>query len=328
MKKLFYETLTLIFITTLIASCSGPNEIVGFRTKGRQLLDANNQPFMIRGINNPNIWFGDVAYDALDAIAETGANCVRIVWQANGTAEDLDPILKRCVDLKMVPMIELHDVTGDTTCTKLTMMANYYLQSDVKKVLMRYEKYLLLNIANEWGDHTTKDTYWRDSYLRCINLLREGGYNTTIVIDAPGWGQNIDPILNRGQQLINADPLHNILFSIHMYGSWNSSDRIVEKLKNAAAKKLPLIVGEFGYNYADGANNLNCQVDYETILKTCDELEYGYLPWSWTGNNEANQWLDMVDIKDWKTLTPWGVSLIESEFGIRRTSRPASIFNK
>ena len=147
-----------------------------------------------------------------------------------------------------------------------------------------------------------------------------------MVVDAPGWGQNILPILKGGQQLIDCDPLHNILFSVHMYGSWNDSQKIINKLTEAKNKQLPLIVGEFGYNYNDGKNNLGCKADHRTILKTCHQLDYGFMPWSWTGNNQENAWLDMVDHRDWKTPTAWGTDVIDGAYGIRQTAIPTKVF--
>lgn len=32
--------------------------------------------------------------------------------------------------------------------------------------------------------------------------MRKAGFTTTLVVDAPGWGQNIRPVLEGGRQLI------------------------------------------------------------------------------------------------------------------------------
>ena len=88
----------------------------------------------------------------------------------------------------------------------------------------------------------------------------------------------MNPILKGGQQLIDCDPLHNILFSVHMYGSWNDSQKIINKLTEVKNKQLPLIVGEFGYNNNGGKNNLGCKADHRTILKTCHQQGYGFMP--------------------------------------------------
>ena len=88
----------------------------------------------------------------------------------------------------------------------------------------------------------------------------------------------MNPILKGGQQLIDCDPLHNILFSVHMYGSWNDSQKIINKLTEVKNKQLPLIVGEFGYNYNDGKNNLGCKADQKKKKKTCHQQGYGFMP--------------------------------------------------
>lgn len=298
----------------------------GFTTQGTQLIDATGQPFVIKGINNPHAWFGESAFQALADIAATRANTVRIVWNTRGRADQLERIIEQCISLKMIPMVELHDVTGSSSGERLLDMARYYTRDDVKAVLMRHQRYLLINIANEWGDHEVTTRQWTQSYRPVIAAMREAGFKTTLVIDAPGWGQNIHPILEGGRELIEDDPLHNILFSVHMYGSWNNAQDIIDKLTAAKERQLPLIVGEFGYNYNDGQNNLTCKADHCVIMKTCQGLGYGFMPWSWTGNNRENAWLDMVDSSDWRTPTWWGREIIDGEYGIRQTARIASVF--
>jgi mannan endo-1,4-beta-mannosidase len=205
-------------------------------------------------------------------------------------------------------------------------MAKYFVSPEMKSIIKKYNQYILINIANECGDNKLKAEYWRNSYKRSIDLLRGEGYESTIVIDAPGWGQNSAPVLKYGQELIDFDPLHNLLFSIHMYGSWNDKSKIQNDLLLASQKSIPIIVGEFGYNFNDGDNNLKCKVNHQQILKTCNELNIGYLAWSWTGNNEENSWLDLVANSDWEMLTNWGNEIFNSPLGIKETAKKASVF--
>lgn len=319
MKRLFLSMVAVLTAFILQAQET-------FTTSGVQLKDATGQPFIIVGMNNPHAWFGERAYQALDDIASTHANTVRIVWNTRGRADDLERIISRCIDLKMIPMVELHDVTGNSSGQRLLDMVGYYSRDDVKTVLMRHQRYLLINIANEWGEHHVTTQHWQDCYQAAVAEMRKAGFKTTLVIDAPGWGQNIQPILEGGRQLIEKDPLHNILFSVHMYGSWNNAQDIIDKLTAAKEQNLPLIVGEFGYNYENGNNNLKCKADHRTIMKTCKQLGYGFMPWSWTGNNKENAWLDIVDHRDWKTPTSWGNEVIEGEYGIRQTAVTANVF--
>ncbi len=305
----------------------GQENYNGFTTTGGYLLDANGNQFVMRGINVPHAWHAKQSYIALNEIAKLKVNCVRIVWESHIPPQGLDSILQKCIDLDMIPMIELHDATGDTSAIKLFKLAQYFVTEEMKSIIKKYERFVLINIANEWGDNTLKADYWRDAYADCILLLRSQGIESVIVIDAPGWGQNSGPILTYGKDLIKTDPLHNLLFSVHMYGSWNKDRKIKNELKKAHSLSLPLIVGEFGYNYNKGNNNLGCKVNHKQILKTCSELNIGYLAWSWTGNNRENNWLDLVEYSDWKTLTPWGEEIFDSTFGIKETAIKASVFN-
>lgn len=323
-----------LLILSLIISITGnaqekilPVQKGVFTTENSKLIDAEGQVFVIRGMNNPHAWFGEKAYAALDDIRAVGCNTIRIVWNTKGNDAELESIIKRCIELEMIPMVELHDVTGNTSGDRLAEMAEWYAQPNRAEMLMKYERFLLLNIANEWGSHITRGEYWLSSYTRCIDIMRKAGYTTTFVIDAPGWGQNIDPIIEYGQKVIDSDPLHNILFSVHMYGSWNKAKKIREKLTLCHQKELPVIVGEFGYNYAKGKNNLKCKADHTVILEVCNNLEYGYMPWSWTGNNKENKWLDLVEPDDWKKQTWWGQQVISGKGGISETAKKASVFH-
>lgn len=320
-------SVNIIFILFSLWSCNSfQND--GFTVLGRKLIDAKGNEFIIQGVNNPNIWYPKKAYEALPAIAENNVNTVRIVWQTHGELSLLDSIIAKCIELKMIPMLELHNVTGNSTAVALLQMAGYYVRPDVKAVLDKYKEYILINIANEWGDHNTTGKYWCNSYKRVIDRIRNAGYETTIVIDAPGWGQNITPILDYANELTEYDTLNNILYSVHMYGSWNDEDTIREMLQEAYSKEIPLIVGEFGYNFQNGNNNLKCKVNQQVILEKCYELGYGILPWSWTGNSGGNEWLDLVNSNDWETLTPWGKMVFEGKYGIKNNAKKASVFIK
>src|SRR5262249_47689932 len=157
------------------------------------LFDKFGNDFVMRGLNNPHIWFdaGDqyLAYNALDNIAADGTNTIRVVWETTGTAPLLRRVIRHVVELHMVPMVELHDVTGGTSNADLLTMAAYYARADIKQVLLDYEEFLLVNIANEWSG-----TDYRNGYQAAIAQMRTAGINHTLVIDANGFGQNATSI--------------------------------------------------------------------------------------------------------------------------------------
>ena len=269
----------------------------------------------IKGVNNAHIWWDSQAYSALETIKEQGFNAVRIIWQTNGTAARLKQIIDRCKALGLKPIPELHDVTGGTNPADIERMVNYWI--GCKTVL---SKDIWINIANKWGP--TGGTLWRDAYKNAISKIRAAGLNNPLVIDAPGWGQDSQCIKAYGRELLNHDPLRNIVFSIHMYDRWNDPAKVRTELTAIKQLGLPVIIGEFGYNYQNGNNNLNCRVDAAALITICKELGIGYLAWSWCGNNSENAWLDLTD--NWGDLTPWGKLVVNAMKGNRGDFNPVN----
>jgi len=296
----------------------------GFYTENGRLYDAKGNEFVMRGVNNPHVWADPGgqfrAYQALDVIASYQANAVRVVWETNvegGTPALLRRILYRIVELKMVPIVELHDVTGGTANADLMNMAAYYTGPEVKAVLDDFRAYALVNIANEWSGSD-----YQNAYQAAIGTLRTAGLNHTLVIDAGGFGQDIGTITSNASALLAADTLHNLLFSVHMYSQYGSAAAVDAALDNPAfGTTIPLIVGEFGWRLQ------GTSVAWQEITKKCGEHRLGYLAWSWSGNDTKTAELNMVN--DWGgTLTPsWGQPVVVSDpNSIQKTAMPASIF--
>lgn len=295
----------------------------GFFVANGRLYDKFGNPFIIRGVNNLHIYFDAsnqyLAYQALDEIAAYGVNTIRIVWMTTGSASNLARIIRRVVELHMIPMVELHDVTGGTTNEGLLQMAQYLVRADVKQVLLAYQDFLLVNIANEWSG-----TDFRNGYLAAISVLRLAGVNHTLVIDANNFGQNVDSILTDGGALLDGDTQHNLLFSLHMYQDYSTSvtgrAHITSALQQPTTAGLPLIVGEFGWQAGGTA------VDSAFIMSECVRLGLGYIAWSWKGNNQSLAYLDMA--VDWpgQTLTNWGTDVLKGVSGIGPTAKTASLF--
>jgi hypothetical protein len=127
-----------------------------FQARNGKLYDANGKEFLIRGVNSAHLWYDgsnrDYAYKSLLPISRTNANTVRIVWGLNPQdmpAGQLEKILKRVIELKMIPMIELHDVTGSNDVDSLLSCAKWF--KDNIGLFLKYKKYVLINIANEWS---------------------------------------------------------------------------------------------------------------------------------------------------------------------------------
>jgi mannan endo-1,4-beta-mannosidase len=302
---------------------SGTTVQPGFYVQNGKLYDAKGTEFVMRGVNNPHIWFDPGsqyrAYQALDAIASYKTNTIRVVWETTGgSASLLARILYRIVELKMVPMVELHDATGSQNAADLQRMAAYYTQADIKQVLTDYRAYLLVNIANEWSG--TGGTF-QSAYQTAITTLRSAGIEHTLVIDGSGYGQDANSLFNAASALTAHDPLHNLLFSVHMYSQYPSSASVDAVLDRAVSMGVPLIVGEFGPQL-QGTN-----VAWQQILTKSQANRIGYIAWSWSGNDAMTANLNIVNDFSTQLTASWGRQvMVDHAASIQKTAVKASIF--
>ena len=318
--------LLLSLVALLLPGVMPAASAQGFYVSGKSLKDPNGNNFYPRGINNPHIWFDTDAYNVLGNLASRKTNCIRIVWSRSGSAARLDQILQRIADLKMVPMVELHDGTGSNNAGDLTANANYYVRSDVLAVLKKHQRYVLINVANEWSNYTKTAYDWKEAYKSPITILRNAGIVSPIVVDNPNYAQNYSAGIQYGQELENYDPRHSILLSVHMYAGFNNSSDIYNCMSGYSNANLPLVIGEFGYNFNNGNNNLGCRVDNRLVMQYASQFGYGYIAWSTQGNDSANAWLDLMT--GWSTTTAWGNEVFyNTSYSISNSAQPASIFN-
>jgi mannan endo-1,4-beta-mannosidase len=302
------------------------NLSTGFFVFDGRLYDRLGSDFVMRGINHPVAWFQNNALEWMDEIATTGANSVRIVWETTaGSPQVLAASIERAIELGMVPIVELHDETGSNDVDGPARLAQYYVD-DLTEVLETYEPYLLVNIANEWGDYFSTAESWLDAYRRAIGVFRGAGLNHTLVIDANDYGQRGQTIVQNGRQLLDFDPQHNVLFSTHMYQAYENPQTIRDVMRGARDARLPLIVGEFGFQHGDRGDGQPIPVPFEIMLQEAASSQIGYLAWSWTGNSDYVGYLDLSVSGSATQLTDWGNSIINGENGIRSTSQPASTF--
>ncbi|MGN0378099.1 MAG: glycoside hydrolase family 5 protein [Butyrivibrio sp.] len=302
----------------------GQTAVKGFHVDGTKLLDANGNEFVMRGINEAHSWYTMQDEMSIDAIAATGANCIRVVCgdgdQYNkDSADTLKSLITACKNNKLIVILEVHDATGKDDLQAIRNATNYWIQ--VKDALIGNEDCVILNIANEWvGKWDSK--LWRDGYVEAIPKLREAGIRNTIMVDAAGWGQCAKSIKETGADIIASDPDNNTMFSIHMYGT-AGKDAVTIKtgLSYATNQNFCVCVGEFGYTHTDG------DVNEDYIMQYCTENNIGYLGWSWKGNSGGVEYLDIALEWDGSELSPeWGEKLINGQYGIKATSQICTIY--
>jgi mannan endo-1,4-beta-mannosidase len=315
----------------------------GFTTNNTNgnLLDACGNNFIMKGINVPLSWYVSNVNGSIAALkTNTKSNCLRIVVNENSTDASWQTTVTNCINNKIIPMVELHDVTGSTDPAALKRMgdfwaarASYFNQPNIKK-------HILINLANEWGTWqtaTNKNTVWRDAVINAIKPMRDAGITTTIVIDAVGYGQDIDDAYNirtYAKDIQRADNNNlggsanstekaNLLFSIHMYCEWRKGGDNIGIINTIKSKGIPIIVGEFGYQHAtDGS----CDIDEQAIMNTCQSGGIGWLAWSQKGNGGGVEYLDLCTDWNCTQLSSWGNTVINGTNGTK-TAVECSVFS-
>ncbi|MET9801790.1 cellulase family glycosylhydrolase [Streptomyces sp. NPDC006368] len=298
----------------------------GFHVGGGRLLDANGNDFVMRGVNHAHAWYPTRTNQALKDVKTLGANTVRVVlgtgdrWTRNDTA-DVAAVVASCKANRLVCVLEAHDTTGygeQEGAVSLSRAVDYWL--DVRSAVKGQEKYILLNLGNEPHGNSGY-TAWKSDTAGAIARMRSAGFEHTLMVDAPNWGQDWSfTMRDNAAAIFAADPKRNTVFSIHMYGVFDTAAEVRDYLNRFVSSKLPLVVGEFGDAHSDG------NPDEDAIMATSQQLGLGYLGWSWSGNGGGVEYLDMATGFDAARLTPWGKRLFDGTDGIKRTSREASVF--
>ncbi len=297
----------------------------GFRVQNGRLLEASGNDFVMRGVNHAHTWYPN-RINSLSHIKAKGANTVRVVlasgdrWTRNSAA-DVANVVSQCKQNRLICVLEVHDTTGygdQSGATALSRAADYWIS--LKSVLTGQEKYVIVNIGNEpFGN--SNYARWTADTKAAVQKLRNAGFNHTLMVDAPNWGQDwAFTMRDNAASVFAADPDRNTVFSVHMYGVFNTAAKVNDYLNRFVAAKLPIVVGEFGHNHSDG------NPDEDAVLAAAQRLRLGYLGWSWSGNSSDVQYLDLVTDFDPNQLTSWGRRLFNGTNGIAATAKEATVF--
>ncbi|OLF12136.1 beta-mannosidase [Actinophytocola xinjiangensis] len=297
----------------------------GLRVSGTRIVEANGSAFVMRGASHAHVWYQGETGSFAD-IKALGANTVRVVLgsgQRWGPSTDVANVVSLCKQSRLICVLEAHDTTGygeEGAAATLDQAVTYWISQ--KSALVGQEDYVVLNIGNEpFGNNAQVSATWASATSNAIQRLRTNGFNHLIMADAPMWGQDWGGIMRDNAATVFAnDPDRNTVFSIHMYGVYDTAAEINAYFDAFRTAGLPLVVGEFGHNHSDG------DPDEDTIMAQAQSRGLGYIGWSWSGNGGGVEYLDMVTAFDPSRLTSWGERIFNGANGIRATSREATIY--
>lgn len=326
-KRFLFLTAAVLAPTILFAQ---------FRVQGRFLKDTAGNNIVFYGVNVPI--YGSGWKDDLDAVAQaiknnTKANAVRMLWySAKGIRDialqnhstpppyysrlaNLDKAISLYASLKMLPVVYLSDLTdlNDYSIAGFNKyIVPFWTSPAVIQLIKKHKNHLIINLEDEWGatwDSLSLGTpaggnRFVNTYTRLIRKLRQAGVSVPIMIDAPDGGSNGDFLVSVGQRLLQNDPLHNLLLSVHTY--WTKENGLInhcpsdythyiQRLKNS---NLPFVLGEVS-NWsvaADGQDfesvppvDFSCAgsssnkyiVNYDALLTDAVNNQVGFFAWAW-----------------------------------------------
>ncbi|WP_246204288.1 cellulase family glycosylhydrolase [Streptomyces tailanensis] len=296
----------------------------GLHISDGRLLEGNGNDFVMRGVNHAHTWYPNET-QSLSDIKALGANSVRVVlsdghrWTENSAA-DVANVVAQCKANRLICVLEVHDTTGygeEAAAGTLDHAADYWI--GLRDVLAGEENYVIINIGNEpWGN--TSPEGWTAPTIAAVQKLRAAGFEHTIMVDAPNWGQDWQGVMRaNAQSVYDADTTGNLIFSIHMYSVFDTAAEITDYLNAFVAAELPILIGEFG-----GPADQWGDPDEDTMMATAEQLDLGYLAWSWSGNTDPI--LDLSIGFDPNQLSSWGQRIFNGANGIAQTSKEATIF--
>lgn len=326
-------------------------------TQGRYLYDSNRQRIILRGVDLPLLDNWDFPQsDKLAKLLElekTGANAVRIQWYKDYgqpsrpaySIADLDNFLTQCKASRIIPILGLWDSTCNSDVTLLnTQLVPWWTSAPVLNVLKKHQRYLIINLANELGVYRWANKSaqvleaYKTAYKSAITSIRQH-LRVPLMIDAPDCGTSIEVFSMLGQELIDHDPEHNLLFSGHAYWAAYNGMSYLEPIVQA---NLPIVFGEIA-NKQDEDNNGKtqyCYYDldgttenhapqesftYQAFLQALKQQEVGWLAWCWWKDNCPVR--QMSQDGSFSNLTPYGNDLVNNpDYGLKATAQRSTAF--
>jgi len=303
------------------------NAMAPLKVSGSTLLNHTGVAVQLRGVNVPAYHSGyvnDVAAVSTAVKNNSKANCARLIWNSTQyenslvggpapyfTLPYLNTLLQTYTNLHILPILVVHDLTDlyDNSVAGFNKwVVPFWTDPNLVAILKTYQNNLIINLTNEWGatwDGTTGATFV-STYTPLIVQLRNLGINCPIMIDAPDGGANSAFLITNGAALVAADPIHNVLLSVHTY--WSQENGAIVNcpadyktyIDNMAASKLPFVLGEASdwcikgdgsYDYESTPPvNFVCPgtaspneyaTDYDAVLTEAVSKGIGFMAWSW-----------------------------------------------
>lgn len=293
-----------------------------YQVKGRFLHDPCGEKLIVRGVEQVfwNPWLSPNG-EFIAQIAKTGANTVRLlphITQNSTLPAGTTPLTLAQVE-NLIQLSISHGMMVDIALDGGGSV-DIYLRSDVKALLQKYEKHLVLHAMGE-GTQSTASAWASDS-IAGISKLRAAGYKAPIYVMSNTYGRNLPTLLSHGQQVFDSDPLKNVVFGWQAYWSGTyyqsqygmSLHEAFAKVRDAA---FPIQAGIMGVT--DPWSN-SLAMDYSLAMADSQAWEIGWLWWDWRLSGAHTSLTTDGTYGNWQS--PWGADVvINNANSLQKTSK-------
>lgn len=302
-----------------------------YHVEGRQLLDPDGEPFVIRGVVLPYGTFaggdgGGLAAvnerqvsDDVRRVKEAGANLIRVFIMPGETQPDLSDV-DRVADAAqregLVTQLSGAFNHFEGARPLVERLARHFAgRSDVWIQPMN-EPQCANDIEFEAGDCDDWEL-WKRQHTEYVRIIRDAGVTSPIVVNVPNYSFDLAPL----SRYRLAD--QNVLYGAHRYGNAHATfdeeeQQSVERSIAAPSRQVPVFVDELGnWNGDQFPNRLEWSAGMarwiQDWVRRGEGLGATGFNWRWSDPNT------MIDSEG--RLTPWGQTFSET---ILSGLRPAS----
>jgi mannan endo-1,4-beta-mannosidase len=249
-----------------------------YQTNGRFLDDPCGEPVVVRGVEQM-FWRATwIKPSFVGEIAKTGANAVRVLSQITAPTPDGSPPFDLAETEQLIQAVIAEKMMVDIAVNG-GADSSIYLRADVKALIQKYEKYLTIHAMGE--SYVDTDAAWATEAKAVVASMRSAGYKAPLYLLPTNAGRNLRAILTYGQEILDSDPLKNVVFGWQAY--WGSSNYYQNLFKMTLAEAMvkvkdatfPIQVGL--EKTTDPGETMN----YSAVMADAQTHQIGWAWWDW-----------------------------------------------
>lgn len=273
-----------------------PVQTSTYTTSGRFLKDPNGNTVVVRGAEQVYWNASWLPTSFTTELGRSGANTARVLpyytkntptGEGKSTLAQMRDMIKRGINAHM-----LVDFAPDGG-TKLTT----WQRADIKALVNDYKQYLVLHAKGESYENSGPE--WVTASNSVVAAMRAAGYEQPLYIMSRIGGRDLETLLHYGQQVVDADPLHRIVFGWQAYWSPNTyqnSQRcpvnsqpwpanattpcsLTQAFQAIANAPFPIQVGLI--KHADQQDGNPAVMDWGALMTDAQSKSIGWLWWDW-----------------------------------------------